>query len=394
MKIGILSQPSNFHCQKWARALQNAGAEVVVFSLEKCKEKYEFETISFSKSNSYKYIDFHLQANHLKKSLISEKIDVLHPLHVTPYGTWARLTNFRPLVPAAMGADIFEYPPFQQWKKMVNRAWANTEGKNNIWEKTKAFLRYQWFKNQVNKTLQASDFITADNLPLKQAIHDWFQIPDEKIKLIRWGVETEMLANAKEMLPEVCQNLKIPIDKPLIFSPRGAMSIYQADIIIDAFEKCLEANLYPYHTYLMLSSGYAIAPQVRAKALKMKEQYQNFIWVDRQIPREWVSALWHICDIFISIPIYDGFSAAVSEGMWMGAIPLVNNIPGNSELIENERNGWMINEITVEKIVSLLAEKENQIGKDKEKYKSWNQNWIEEHAILSKNAKQFLDLLH
>ncbi|MFM2376291.1 MAG: hypothetical protein RLZZ165_1388, partial [Bacteroidota bacterium] len=61
MRIAVLSDPNNFHTQKWVRALAKAGAEVIVMSYD-AYEQQEIPAIRLSppigRNGRYSYLDY------------------------------------------------------------------------------------------------------------------------------------------------------------------------------------------------------------------------------------------------------------------------------------------------------------------------------------------------
>ena len=111
MRIGILSDPNNFHTRKWAKALERAGNEVTVFSFEN-NHASEIHAIrvkpAFSTGDKFTYLSYLASGARLRDALAQENIDLVNALNVTPFGVWGRMSGFHPLVISAMGADIFE----------------------------------------------------------------------------------------------------------------------------------------------------------------------------------------------------------------------------------------------------------------------------------------------
>ena len=388
MHIGLLNDPNNFHTQKWGKALSEAGAKVTVFSLDEDRGGL-LPSVKIG-SGDYSYRTYLRSGPQLKEALENAGVDLINALNITPFGVWASRSGFRPVIASAMGADILEYPPRGVASPNLDlRHWENTDGRNRPVTRFKGRLKRQYFRRKVAGALGSADLITGDNQVLVDAIKNWFGIPPDKVRLLRWGIEPGLLAPQPDRIAELRKRFGIQEGHRLVLSPRGAKPIYQADIILEAFAQLLAKGVKDHH-FMMLSAGYGISPEVDALAAKLEAAHANFTFVRDKMPREEVSQLWHLTDVFISAPVYDGYSAALAEGRYTGAIPVVNAIPGNQELIRHGENGWFSDPFTskqlTDDLLTIFADKK-QI---QARFQAKNRQWIEENSLIGQNAEIFL----
>jgi glycosyltransferase involved in cell wall biosynthesis len=396
MHIGVLSLPGNFHCEKWAKALAAAGAQVTVFSFEGGKN-FEGTTVKTVElvppvvwGGRYRYPSYYLSAGRLRYELERRKVDVLHPLHLTPFGSWGVWSGFKPMIAAAMGADVLEYPPQAAHLQQPGvRTWREANVQHTPLAKLKARWLNRFFRARVQQVLTYADIITGDNMPLVDAMRNWFTVDPEKIRLLRWGLEPELFDFTDDVRQAVRAQFGAAPGARVVLSPRGANALYQADIIIAAFEELLHSGPPGYH-YIMLGAGYDLAGAVQQKALQLEAQYPNFRFVREQLPRLAVYRLWSITDVFISAPIYDGYSAAVAEGRYAGAIPVLNNIPGNTEIIQHGYNGMLVHPFTPRQLVATLQDVHQHFDQYKHEFAPRNRAWILEHSVLHANAAKLV----
>ena len=394
MRIAVLSDPNNFHTQKWAKALQNAGAEVVVVSYESYSGS-DLTSIQLrpplGRNGKYSYLDYLRGGKVLRKALEAHKIDLVNPLNITPFGVWAMKAGVKPAIGCAFGADILEYPPTALHSQELNiRGWDAKETQSTSAAKWLQKLKRQFYRKKVAESLNFMDLITGDNQYLVDCMRNWFSVSEEKLRLLRWGVEPELFVQSSEALDATRQRSGIQDGQIVILSPRGAKPLYQADIILEAFAQLLAQN-HPNVQMIMLGAGYLVSEKVRQKAEKLMESYSNFHFVGEALPREALYALWNFVDIFISAPIYDGYSAALAEGRYIGAIPLVNDIPANRELINHGQNGWISSPFTATQLsLDLEYLLENRLAL-KPQFAVSNRKWIEENSLMHENAVRFLE---
>lgn len=400
MHVGVLSQPSNFHAEKWSRALARAGARVTLFTLDRGGLAMSDTTDGVRVVNlrpavawggRYRYPSYYLSAPALRRALAHHGVDVLHPLHLTPFGTWALQTGFRPVVAAAMGADVLEYPPALAHLGPEVRTWRQADPSHNPLLRWQERLRNRFYRTQVHKVIHQSALVTGDNQPLVDAMLDWFGADPAKTRLLRWGLEPELLAHTPALRAAVRAQWGIPPGARVVFSPRGANAVYQADRILAAIARLLPDPAFGGYFFLVLGAGYSLARDVQAMADRLGRDYPTqFRFVPQQIPRHAVYQLWAAVDAFISAPIYDGYSAAIAEGRYVGAIPIVNAIPGNLEIITDGYNGRVVAPFTPDRLVEVLRELDADFDRYRAEFAPRNRAWIEQHSLLSVNAARWL----
>lgn len=389
--IGVLCDPASFHTQKWSQALQRNGAKVTVFSFSAVKiEGIDCVKIepTFTRGDKLTYLSFMYSGKALRDALEAHQVDVLNPINVTPYGVWAARSGFRrPLATVSMGADILEYPP--QATDSPYATWTNRE-KPGFKDRLINRLKYHFYRFHVKKALDASAFITGDNLELVNSVIDWFDIPTQKVHLNRWGVEEDLFHPTEARLDDLRAKYGVKKGQRVILSPRGMKPIYQGELILDAFSNLVPQ--YPDVKFIMLSAGYEVSKTVEDKAILLGKNHPNFYYEFGLIPREEVIELWELVDLFISAPLYDGYSNAVAEGRYGGAIPLINTIPGNLEILEHGKTGWFVDPFTSVNLVLAIQSLLPEIATHKKQFHEISLPWILEHSELNANIRKFIKL--
>ncbi|MBL0018339.1 MAG: glycosyltransferase family 4 protein [Bacteroidetes bacterium] len=396
MRIAVLSDPNNFHTQKWVKALQKAGAEVVVMSFDPSNAT-EFEAIQLKppvgRGKGYSYLDYLRGGNVLAMALKEHRIDVLNPLNVTPFGVWAMQSAFHPVVACAFGADILEYPPdYHRSNAAQGRSWDALTHKSTRIERWKSRLKYRFYRKKVAQALQNADWVTGDNQYLVDCMAEWFAVPRAKMEVLRWGVEPELFEVNEAELQKTRALFSIQPLQKVVLSPRGLKPIYQADIILESFARLLEQG-HQDTVFIMLGAGYAVSPEVSIRAEKLAKSYPNFRYVKTALPRETMHALWRLTDVFVSAPVYDGYSAALAEGRYVGAIPVVNDIPAHRELILHGQNGWICHPFTADKLHHDLEHLLQHTAEFHSTFAQTNREWILQHSLMETNARRFLEIV-
>ena len=392
MRIAVLAEPDSFHTKKWTQALLKAGQEVVVFSFS----DYQIPDIPcvkiqprFTFRGHVTYFSYLGTGKRLRKALLDHRIELLNPINVTPFSVWSRRARLHPMFSVAMGSDILEYPPAGEGEIPIERLWTRTQGGGLSWiEKIQMPLKRWLFRREVQKALSASDFVIGDNHVLVNAVRDWFGVKKEQSALNRWGIEPELFDMTKEEEATLRQKYRIPEGTRLLTSPRGIKAIYQGDIIIEAIRLGLESGELKETRILMLSAGYAVPDEIETIASELESRFPQFSLIREAIPREEMCQLWNLTDAFISAPIYDGYSNALSEGRYIGAVPIVND---TQEVMENGIHGKVVIPFEPEPLSEAIAEVMKEVDGWKKQIAQTNRNWVEGEAVLSVNIRRFVE---
>lgn len=391
MHIAVLSDPGNFHTQKWVKALMETGAKVTVFSYDGGKIP-ETDCVQVKppvrQKGNFSYSSYLLGGRALNKELNLRNVDIVNALNITPFGVWALKSGKRPLIASALGADILEYPPeLSMSPSLAQRSWDNVEGDPSTdgygWKR-------RFHRRQVGKVLQGADLVTGDNQTLLDAMQDWFGVAPASMKLLRWGVEPELFDLGEAEQSRIRAKFGIHPGQTVVLSPRGAKAIYQGDLIIEAFAKLL-AEGHADCRFILLGAGYTVANKVEQRAAELEKAYPNFLFVRDQLPREEVAGLWNEVDLFVSAPVYDGYSAALAEGRFVGAVPVVNDIPATQELIRHKENGWVTHPFTVDQLSQDLSHLLAHLPEYQYRFAAENKPWITQNSLQSTAANQFID---
>lgn len=394
MHFAVLAEPDSFHTQKWTQALLNAGQQVTVFSFSR-KTVPEVSCIRvtprFTFRGNITYFSYLGSGKRLRKALLAHKVDIVNPINITPYGVWARKAKLGPILSVAMGSDILEYPPKDEVQIATERLWMRTQGGQLGWlEKLQMPIKKWLFRREVRKALAASDFVTGDNMVLVDAVRNWFHVAPEKSSLNRWGIEPELFEMSQAEEERIRKTYHIPRGQALLTSPRGIKAIYQGDIILEAIDRLLRAGKLAHTRILMLSAGYAVPDEIEKKAAQLERDFPQFSLIRNSIPREDMCLLWNLTDAFVSAPVYDGYSNALSEGRYIGAVPIVNDTPATREVMKDGIHGKVVIPFTPEQLADSVEEVMENVAKWQGRVEFVNREWVEKEATLSVNIRAFI----
>lgn len=391
MHIAVLSDPANFHTCKWAEGLHAAGHKVSIVSFSTAQHAYipcYRVKPRYSLNGRITYASFMYSNRELKELIDSLDVDIVNPINVTPYGVWAVRSGLERIAMISMGSDILEFPP-KGLDISLDRVW-ESHGEWNTFSRLLQKLKRPIFRREVNRALQHSDFITGDNLQLVNAVTSWFGIDKRKVHLNRWGVEPEKFEISAELKQTIMDRYGIEPGQTVVLSPRGLKPIYQGDIILDAFEQLLGDH--PETIFMLFSVGYGIPKAVEQQSSRLEKQFPNLRVIRDKIPREEVLALWSCIDVFVNTPVYDGYSNALAEGRFAGAIPIVNDISAHYEVMEPNKHGVFVAPYSAENLSIALQDVLGNLDAYKTRFQKANRDWIEENSVLARSMQAFTKL--
>ncbi len=393
MRLAVIGLPQSVHVQKWLYGLQRVGADVTLFSPFATKVSgipcVQVQGPRWQEPLNLGYLWYHLNGRALREALDAHRIDVAHAIDITPWSVWAWRSGFQPLVSTAMGSDVLPWLSDPPAEVQLRNA-ANPEGSGS-WRQQMAFaVRKRVFRFGVQHALAASVLVTGDNQVLVDGVCDGFGVPRDRVRLNRWGLEPHLFEVSSQLLAATQRALDIAPHQRLVLSPRGATALYQGDRILEGFAHALAEGL-TSHVFVFCTFGQHIPRQVQRLADELTTQYANFRLVDRPVPREEMGVLWSLTDIFVSAPVYDGFSSAVNEGRYVGAVPIINQIPATDELFVHHENAWVVDPFTPENLADALVSLVADLPEWKHCFAQKNQPWVKANGILDTNLVRFLD---
>jgi hypothetical protein len=316
-------------------------------------------------------------------------VQILHPLHLTPFGSWGLLAaTGLPIVAAAMGADVLDYPPNPaQAPFWQGRQW-ESEGNTRAPGKLPGLLRWAWYRRQVRQVVQRSHLLTADNQTLCNALKEWFRSQADQVQLLRWGVDVEQAHPQPTVQQALLQRLGIPETQPFFLSVRGLKPIYQPDYI-----RALAAAYYRAGggwPIVILKGPYDVPTAELEAHRALLQSFPNLRLVEATLaPGEVQQLMWSATAV-LNVPVYDGYSAALAEARYAGCIPVVNRIAAHTELFSAEMPAfWLAAEPDPKPLLQLEA----LSPEARQTQASQHQNWIARHSTLEGAVRRFLQRL-
>ena len=198
----------------------------------------------------------------------------------------------------------------------------------------------------------------------------------DRIHYIPWGVEKDWL--------EKKPTHKINLKKPVFISPRSHEKLYRIDVVIKVFNNFYQNN--PKSRLLLLGEGSKTKSVVRlVNKLNLDEAVDI---VGRVSEKEYKKYL-KKSDFYISASEVDGSSVSLLQAMALGVIPIVSDIPANSQWVKEGGTGYKFAlsspELEVTEIIkNIKTNNLNEISSNCQRIVSSNADWSKNFPKLIK----------
>ncbi len=328
IKILFLGTNQSLIFQRWVDwFLKNETSVVgIIGKIKNYQKQSVFYDFSFPKGNHYQrtsLIGYAIQLFKIKKAVIDFRPNIIHSHQSFLYGILVSILILHPHVITLWGSDIL------------------------IWTK-KSKLIYHLTKY----SLKNCDLITAES---QQIIDQCIAmgIDKKKIKKIQFGID-----NKKYKLAQYTKlSLGIKSEEIIIF-PRGLGPLYNCILFIESIPLVLEK--YPNALFIIKhydsKNDLIYINKLKFKLKKVGVNEKNFLFLGK-LEYLQLLKLYSISKVFVSIPSSDSISISLIEGMIMGSVPVVSDIPANHEIID-DKNGIIIsfdNKELAKAIIEILS---------------------------------------
>jgi glycosyltransferase involved in cell wall biosynthesis len=353
MRILFLSDASSFHTKRWVDYFVERGYESYLFSLEK-SQGTKAEEIYLSPKTKPSFFKYLFALPELKNSIEKINPDLINAHFIPNYGFIGALSKSKPLVVSTWGSDVLISP------------------KKSIFHKLRA--KY---------VLSKADLVTCDGTNLIQELIQ-LGFNKERIIFAPMGIEQGLLKERKDELEDK--------EEIILLSLRSLEPVYDLSTLIKAIPLILKRTDKKIKLWMVgegsqkkelvqLCTNLNVEKEIEFKGRVSREELEDFL---------------HKADIYISTSLSDSTSVSLLEAMASGLIPVVSDILGNREWIEEGVNGFLFpagdSQTLAQKIVWVINE-----FKDIKKFREENQRIIREKALWEENMKiiekRFLELL-
>lgn len=315
MRILFLSDAGTYHTQRWVDYFADQGHRCFLISLER---GFRTKAEEFVIPSPYllDFLKYALSVPRISKIAKTVKPDLVNAHFVPNYGLIGALLKIHPLVVSTWGSDVLISPQKSRLQK----------------------LRAQY-------VLKRADLVTADSSVSAEAVHR-LGVEREKVVTYPMGVARNLIGTQEKK------------DKPylLIMSNRRLEPLYDVVTLMKAIPLVI-GQVKKDVRFVIIGEG-SLKSDLLNLAVKLKaEGHVEFKGI---VSRQELIKHYQDADIYVSTSLSDSTSVSLLEAMNFGLIPIVANIPGNREWIEDGKNGFLFSasehEALAEKILHVIKE--------------------------------------
>jgi glycosyltransferase involved in cell wall biosynthesis len=355
MKFLFLSDASSSHTKRWVNYFVDKGYECYLASLEKSQGTRASE-IFISPKTEFSFLKYIFSLSEIKNLIQNINPDLVNAHFVPNYGLLGALSKRKPLVVSTWGSDILISPKKSPFHRL-----------------------------RAKYVLSKADLVTCDGINLSKGLLE-LGVPEEKIVLAPMGVE-------RRLLKERSSNGQLKDKEEIIFlSTRSLEPVYDLKTLIEAVPLIIQKTNKKARFWI---TGLGSQEQ-ELKKLASKLKVERSVEFKGYMNREDLEELFQKADLYVSTSLSDSTSVSLLEAMASGLVPVVTDIPGNREWIEDRKNGFLFMPGDYQALADKVIWVINNF-KDIEKLRAENQKLIREKALWEKSMAfvehKFLELL-
>ncbi len=340
-RILLLSDPSNPHTIKWANSLSKVYQVAVCGFAESVNcEEYSKEVSLFNLqiSGNVKqksdgalakivYLKF---LKDIKKAIKIFQPDLLHSHYATSYGLLGLLTGFKPYIISVWGSDIFDFPNGGIIKK-----------------KLLSFI------------LNRADVICATGKALADETNKY---TDNKIEIVPFGIDTELF-----------KYIERDFSKGYVGIIKTLTPNYGVETLIRAFAEFKKRNSDSNYKLLIVGKG---SQEFYLKSLAIELGISNETEFIGYVDYTQIYKYHQKINIGVFPSLKESFGVAIAEMMSTGGVVIASNVGGIPEIVDNQKNGFLVSPDDKLKIVECIE---------------YYINNPEESARISKNGREKIE---
>ena len=220
---------------------------------------------------------------------------------------------------------------------------------------------------------------------MKQFLCDQLRIPASKISIIRWGIDPALFR------PRV--DGSTGHDRCVLLSYRAWRPLYNIDIIIQAFAMAVRQE--PKLHLIIKSPPYTTDAQPWIEQLiRQADISPTHITLAGPCRYYELPGWLHQADAVVSIPSSDGSPVSLLESMACGCLPIVSDIPGNREWIQDGYNGLIVPVRDVEATAQAMVTIARMPHQQKTLWRQRNYQIVQKEGLHSFWVARLVQLYH
>lgn len=195
--------------------------------------------------------------------------------------------------------------------------------------------RDRWTRAVTRHTLRHSQGALGDCRAVRDKIHAFSHLSDDRIVTFPWGIDLQRFALRSSAL-SLRRDLRWT-DNPVVISTRSWEPIYAVDVLVRAFARVHKQH--PEARLLLLGDG-SQGPMIHGLISDLN--LTDIVYAPGRVPYELLPDYFCLANLYVSSALSDGTSVSLLEAMACGLPVVVTNCPGNVEWVEPGKNGWLV----------------------------------------------------
>jgi glycosyltransferase involved in cell wall biosynthesis len=335
MRIAYFASPYSIHDTKWINYFAREH-DIIVF----CENEEGKKSLLTSKvilypilPKTFPFLNIFTRKITLRKcnQLLSlHKIDLVHSMYAYPNAIWASYCKVKSHIITTRGSDILI-----DYNKTLKSP-----------TKLHELIVYPFLRRLLEQALIKSQFITSTSLEQQKQIIK-LGIKEEKLFLIRTGVDAELFL--KDYLPGSKADNFVTI-----FCPRGLKSLYNIDLILDAFKEIIKRHpdlIFHLNLINYLTEDWYLE---EIQSTIQLNGLSNQVKIVPLLDASGIKKLYSEATIVIMIPKSDGTPVSGIEAM-LSKTPLIIGPLAYDPDLFNQDTVWKAMNFTIDEICNTIT---------------------------------------
>ena len=343
MKICFLADGPSIHTRRFCTHFASRGHEVLLITFRETQiDGVAVYYIDAGKRNlsggKWRVL---LKTGAVKRILKQTRPDILHALYATSHGMVGALTGFHPYVVTALGSDVLIAPQRSVIYKML-----------------------------VGHVLKRADWITVMAEHMRSVMISIFG-KAEKISVVPFGVDPAVF------------NTEGPGSRVgfTVISTRNFEQIYNIPMFLKAM--AIVKNRIPGLKIWLAGDG-----SRKQEVVSLTHQLGlDGCVLYGSVPQVRLAELLRSAHVFVSVSFSDGNNVSLNEAMACGALPVVTEIPANTQWVTEGKNGFLVQPNDVDKLAERIVFCHSNYSELARKWIPENRRIVEERANWHRNMQ-------
>ncbi|HKO45943.1 MAG TPA: glycosyltransferase family 4 protein [Pyrinomonadaceae bacterium] len=213
-----------------------------------------------------------------------------------------------------------------QYSPLITMSW----GSDLLVDSTKSLQ----MSERTRFTLNRSAGALGDCQAVRDKIHSFTTMPDERIVTFPWGIDLQQFSPGPSAL-DIRQKLQWERN-PVLISTRTWEPLYSIDVLVKGFASLVEQH--PEARLLLLGDG---SESKKIFDLIAELELSDFVHTPGRVGYELLPDYFRSADLYVSSALSDGTSISLLEAMACGLPVVVSDSFGNKEWVKPLENGWL-----------------------------------------------------